>query len=222
MAVGAYTFHVGEGAYSPVLVNTTTIGTASTLTVEAFDATLAGFNPPTSLSRNWSLTESGDITADLSFTYDVDANDVSGNKADYRVYKRDSANVVTNLCPGAPCVNTATNTFGPILGVTAFSRWTGAELQVPVAAEASIAGRLVRADGQAISKATVILSGGNLAQPITVKTSSFGYYVFENLEVGETYVITVDAKQYTFSTSSIVITLDENINNADFTANPLE
>lgn len=220
VTVAAYTFHVGEGAYSPVLVNTTAIGTASTLTVEAFNATLAGFNPPTSLSRNWSLTESGDITADLSFTYDVDANDVNGNEADYRVFSRNSANVVTNHCSGGPCVNTGTNTLGPIIGVTTFSRWTGAENQVPTAANASIGGRVTTAGGNGIRNAMVTVSGGDLTAPILVQTGSFGYYQFDGLRVGQTYVVSVMSKRFTFANSTRVIGLQSDITDFDFVAEP--
>jgi hypothetical protein len=216
MAVEAYTFFVGEGAFSPVLVNTTALGTASTLTVEAFDATLAGFNPPTSLSRNWSLTESGDITADLSFTYDVDANDVNGNEADYRVYSRDGANVVTNHCSGGPCVNMGTNTLGPIIGVTTFSRWTGAENQIAVSAPASISGHVRTANGNGIRNATVVLSGGNLTSPRVMQTGQFGIYHFDNLAVGETYIIQVIAKRYRIQDATRTIVLQDDLENLDF------
>jgi hypothetical protein len=216
IAVGAYTFFVGEGAFSPVLVNTTAIGTASTLTVEAFNATLSGFNPATSLSRNWSLTESGDITADLSFTYDVDANDVNGNESDYRVYSRDGANVVTNHCSGGPCVTVGTNTLGPIIGVTSFSRWTGGENQIATSAPASISGHVRTANGNGIRNATVVLSGGNLTQPRVVQTGSFGIYHFDGLAVGETYIIQVIAKRYRIQDATRTIVLQDDLENLDF------
>lgn len=216
-----YTYFVGENEFTPVLVNVTAAVATSTLTVESFDATLAGFAPANSLSRNWAVTETGDITADLSFTYGIDVNDVNGNEADYRVYKRDTVST-TNLCPVLPCVDTGTNTLGPITGVTDFSRWTGAELLIPTSAQAGISGRVVRSNGQAISGATVILSGGNLVSPVTVRTNPFGYYVFENLEIGATYSVTVGAKQYVFTTPSRIISLDENVTNADFVGDPQE
>lgn len=219
-APGVYTFFVGQGAFTPVLANVTAAGAGSRLTARSFNATLAGFNPPTSLSRNWSLEEDGTITADLSFTYDVDANDVNGNEADYRVFSRDSANVVTNHCSGGPCVNVGTNTLGPIIGVTSFSRWTGAENQIPVAANAYISGRVTTSGGNGIRNAIVTLSGGNLPLPLSVQTGAFGYYSFENLQVGESYVLQVGAKRFRFAVSSRIITLQDNLEDIDFVANP--
>jgi hypothetical protein len=226
VGVAAYTYHVGENGYSPVLGNVTAIGTASTLTVEAFDATLAGMNPPTSISRNWALTESGDITADLSFTYlEADTPDpaVDTDETDFRVWRREgTANsaVFTNMCPVSPCVNVTTNVAGPVTGVTQFSRWTVGNNQVPVAASVNIGGRVTTADGiTGLGKVQVVISGSTLPQPRVAMTSPFGYYNFEELPVG-TYVLQVASKQYTFTVPTRVVTAEDSITSADFTANP--
>jgi hypothetical protein len=226
VAVAAYTYHVGENGYTPVLVNTTAIGTATTFTVESFDATLAGFNPPTSASRNWALTESGDMTADLTFTYleaDTPSPGVDTDETDFRVWRREgigNTQTFTNMCPGGPCVNVATNVAGPVTGVTQFSRWTVANAQVPVAASVNISGRVTSFDGiTGLPRVQVVISGSTLPQPRTVMTTPFGYYSFEDLPVG-TYVLQVASKQYTFSVPTRVINAEDNITGADFTANP--
>ncbi len=120
----AYTYHVGQNGYTPVLANVTantisSLGGNGSLTVKADDATLAGLNPAASASRNWILTEGNAITADLTFTY-LDA-DVNGNEADYRAFKLNGG-MLTNQCPGGPCVNEAANTV-TVTGVTDFSDW---------------------------------------------------------------------------------------------------
>ena len=220
-APGAYTYFVGQGAFTPVLANVTAVTSAGRLTARSFNGTLTGFNPPTSLSRNWSLAEFGDLTADLSFTYDIDANDVSGNEADYRTYRRNAALVTTNLCPGGPCVNVGTNTLGPVTGVTDFDgRWTGAENQIVVAANASISGRVMTSNGNGIRNAVVSLSGGTLTHPVIVQTGPFGSYGFDNLQVGQTYFLQVSAKRFRFSSPSRVITLQDNLEDMNFIANP--
>ena len=220
-APGVYTFFVGQGAFTPVLANVTAATAGSRLTARSFNGTLTGFNPPTSLSRNWSLDEIGDITVDLSFTYDVDANDVNGNEADYRVYRRNPALVTTNLCSGGPCVNAGTNTLGPIVGVIDCpGRWTGAENQIVVAANASISGRVLTSNGNGIRNAVVTLSGGTLTQPVTIQTGPFGSYNFEGLQVGQTYFMQVSAKRFRFSSPSRIITLQDNLEGMDFIANP--
>jgi hypothetical protein len=222
-APGAYTFFVGQNAHTPVLATVTAVTTPGRLTARSFDGTLTGFNPPTSLSRNWSLAETGDITANLSFTYDIDANDVNGNESDYRIYRRNPALVTTNLCPGGPCVTVGTNTLGPVNGVTDFDgRWTGAENQTVVAANASISGRVMTSNGNGIRNAVVTLSGGTLTQPVSVQTGTFGSYSFENLQVGQTYFLQVGAKRFRFSSPSRIITLQDNLEDMNFIANPQE
>lgn len=87
----------------------------------------------------------------------------------------------------------------------------------PTAAPASISGR-VTAGKRGVSRAMVILSGGDLEEPIYAVTNSFGHYRFEDLSVGETYVVQVMSKRYRFANPSMVISLQDNIANADFAA----
>jgi hypothetical protein len=47
-------------------------------------------------------------------------------------------------------------------------------------------------------------------------TSSFGYYTFENVPVGDTYILSATSKRYTFSSPSRVINLQEDVNGIDF------
>jgi Carboxypeptidase regulatory-like domain/G8 domain len=212
-----YTFHVGEGVYSPVALANIVVAPPAELTVEAFNATLAPFMPATSISRNWGLTKTGagTLTADVSFTYDQ-TDDVNGNEADYRLFRRDSGAPV-EVC-GTGCVDETTNV-ATITGLSSFSRWTIAEAFVPTAASVNIGGRVLTADGlTGLPKARVTISGNTLQQPITVTTSPFGYYSFADLPVG-TYVLTVDAKQYTFNVPTRVVTAEDNITGVDFIAN---
>jgi hypothetical protein len=219
-AVGTYIFHVGQGAYTPLTANVTTLTTnPSSLTARSFDSTLAGFSPTQSLSRNWSLEETGDLTATLTFVYDVDANDVNGTEANYRIWKREANGTATDMC-GAPCVTPGTNTLGPLAGVTSFSRWTGAEAITPTAAEANISGRIMTASGMPIANVKVVLNGGDLPGAVVVYTGQLGYYNFENLPVGQNYVVTVKSRRFTFSNPSHLINLQDSIFSEDFIADP--
>ncbi|MBL8182445.1 MAG: fibronectin type III domain-containing protein, partial [Blastocatellia bacterium] len=127
-AIGTYTYFVGQNAFSPVVANVTALGTnPSSLMARAVDVSMIGLETNKSLSRHWILTETGDLTADVSFTYAADAADVNGIETDYRIYKN-VGGVITNECSGAPCVNDATNTLGPLVGVTDFNAaWSGGE-----------------------------------------------------------------------------------------------
>jgi hypothetical protein len=221
-APGAFSFPVGDDTgiaeYSPLDANVTagtfppTVGTPPSLTVSVTDGLIGGSAATHTATRYWDVTEAGSLTADISFVY-LDA-DVVGDETSYDVLRRESG--TTAVYPGGT-VTPATNT-GLAPGVTNFSQWAAGNL-APTAANVNIGGRITAADGmQGLPRVKVILSGGDLPQPVERMTNPFGYYTFEDLTVGQTYVITVGSKQYTFSAPTRVITPDDNIFNIDFYA----
>jgi hypothetical protein len=94
----------------------------------------------------------------------------------------------------------------------------GLEFLQPTAAQASISGRVLTADGVGIRNAEMVLTGNSLETPLRVSTSSFGYFTFDNLAVGETYVLTVNSRRFTFQVPSQVISLTDNVTGIDFIA----
>lgn len=87
----------------------------------------------------------------------------------------------------------------------------------PTAALAGVGGRVTTADGRGIPKATVAVTLPS-GQSRTVITNPFGFYNFEDIEVGQAYVFQVKSKGHTFSNSSQLITVNETIENLNFTA----
>lgn len=94
------------------------------------------------------------------------------------------------------------------------------ELQTPTAASAGIGGRVTNTNGRGIGNVTVTLTGGGLTEPIFRRTSPFGYYKFEGLTVGETYVVSVSSKRFSFSEASRAVSLLDNATDANFVAEP--
>lgn len=90
----------------------------------------------------------------------------------------------------------------------------------PTVAVAGIGGKVVTVDGRGISGAVLTISGGNLVRQKTAITNPFGFYRFEGLEAGQTYIVTVGSKRYLFSTPTRSIELLDNINGYDFIAEP--
>jgi hypothetical protein len=89
------------------------------------------------------------------------------------------------------------------------------------AAAATISGRVTTAGGRAVSNAVLTISGGSLTEPRTIATGHFGYYSFEGLATGQSYTISISgAKRYTFSNAVRIITLQDDITDADFVAEP--
>ena len=91
------------------------------------------------------------------------------------------------------------------------------ELQAPTAAAVSVSGKVLTSDGRGLRNAIVILtdSGGNQRQ---ARTSSFGYFLFDEIRVGETYIFEIKSKQYIFD--SQVISVTDEISDLNFIALP--
>lgn len=90
------------------------------------------------------------------------------------------------------------------------------EAVATTAASASISGKVTTIEGSGIRNAAVTLSGGNLEQPITVKTGAFGIFTFDNLAVGQTYIVTIESKRFVFNPSTRVISLESNVTDLNF------
>lgn len=209
----SFVFTVGTtggttNGYSPVALATIIPVVTGDLTVRAVNSVSPSPITPPKITRYWELTGSN-LTANISFTY-LDG-DVVGDETKYRVYKNSANQCATD------CVDEATNT-GTVNAVNSFSNWTIAEL-VPTAASAAINGRIVDSKGRGISKLTVMLVGGSLAEPKSTLTDFFGNYRFENLPAGETYIITPSSKRYRFTPESRVQSLTEDLTGIDFVGN---
>jgi hypothetical protein len=88
------------------------------------------------------------------------------------------------------------------------------------AAGATLSGRVTTSDDRGIRNAKVVISGGNLEHSIIATTGSFGYYSVEGLTAGQTYVVTVNSKRYSFTAPSRVVSLVDNLTDVNFVADP--
>ncbi|NOT48129.1 MAG: carboxypeptidase regulatory-like domain-containing protein [Acidobacteria bacterium] len=88
------------------------------------------------------------------------------------------------------------------------------------AANSSMSGQVRNAEGRGIGRVRVMLSGGNLSQPLYTVTSPFGFYHFPDLETGQAYLLRVQSKSYVFENPERFISLGESLSNVDFVATP--
>ena len=88
--------------------------------------------------------------------------------------------------------------------------------RVPSTAQVvSVSGRITTPSGLGINKVYVNMSDAN-GNVMNAISSSFGYYRFDNVLLGETYVISVVSKRYTFPISSRTLTITGELVNVDF------
>lgn len=212
-----YDFPVGGGSgYSPVFINSLggfyAAGYPSSLTINAVDDFLPGIVQVNGVSRYWSIVETGNVVADLYLYYRDE--DVNGDENNYKAFRYTGVGQPTAVAAFAhPAENYVRTSM-----TTEFSDW-GVGTLVPTSANVELGGRVLTADGMPIRNAQVIVSGGGLPQPITVHTSSFGFYHVTGLQAGRTYTITVGAKRYRFVNPTRIITLGESATDIDFISN---
>lgn len=85
----------------------------------------------------------------------------------------------------------------------------------PLAAGATIAGRVTDQAGRAISRATIVLTDSN-GVARTAVTNPFGYFVFTDVPVGQTYTASVRHKRYQFEPRAV--NLADDFTGLDFVA----
>jgi Carboxypeptidase regulatory-like domain len=88
----------------------------------------------------------------------------------------------------------------------------------PTSAEASISGRVTTASGRGIRNVRISLSKPN-GETLFATTNPFGYYRFKELQTGETYILNVNSKRYSFAEPTRVINLNEDLTDENFVSN---
>ena len=87
----------------------------------------------------------------------------------------------------------------------------------PTAAGVTLSGRVVTANGVGISNARMFLQTQR-GDIFVSRSASFGYYMFENIEAGQTVFITVEHKLHTFSPRTVMVA--DSVSNLDFVPEP--
>lgn len=98
--------------------------------------------------------------------------------------------------------------------VSSFSPFAIANF-VPLAANISISGRIINSNGNGIAKVRVSLTNQQ-GETRILQTNPFGFYKFEEVAAGETYVISINHKRYVFNPSSQVLNVSENVEDVNF------
>ena len=82
------------------------------------------------------------------------------------------------------------------------------DVDVPLAANASVSGRLVSASGIAVPNAQVMITDTTTGEIRSVTSNSFGYFKIEDLPVGNFYVIQIMSKQHQFPIQTFTLNQD--------------
>ena len=173
------------------------VRSCNTATAGAINCSVGGFpnNNPTSSDSGIGEIGAGTNQLLITVTFTVAANAPVG------------ATPVTlsnvNASSDAPQLFTPTATNGTVT------------ILASTAAAVSVSGRVLTAQGRGLRNARLTLtdSSGNTRTAIS---TTFGYYRFDEVAAGETYILEVGSKQYSFSPQ--VLTVMEEISDLNFTA----
>jgi hypothetical protein len=91
----------------------------------------------------------------------------------------------------------------------------------PTAGTASVSGRVITPQGKGIINVVVTMTDSEGNTRSTVSTTG-GYYRFDEVEVGSTYVITVTGKRFTFSQASQVVNVVDDTEEINFISNSVK
>jgi hypothetical protein len=87
----------------------------------------------------------------------------------------------------------------------------------PTAGRVAISGRVLTSAKRGIARALVYLTN-EAGETKTALTNAFGYYRFEDVEVGQTYIFNVYSKRYSFQPRAL--TINEEMTNLNFSVEP--
>ncbi len=210
-----FIFPVGTAnGYSPVIVRDIAgTGNVSVKANQGSYSNAASGLPVNRLARWWQIENPGGGVTSSNILFGYNDADISGVESGYRAYRISggNANLITST------VNIYSNRV-TANGVTGFSDWTLAQ-GVSTAASVSVTGRVLTSEGRGITNAIVTITDQNGNQRSAI-TGRFGTYRFGDLTSGETYVLTVRSRRFLFESPTQVISVVDNINDADFIALP--
>lgn len=101
--------------------------------------------------------------------------------------------------------------------VNSLSPFVLASSAVPTAAQVSVSGRALTETGRGIGNAQITLTDTN-GEVRAARTNIFGYFRFEEVSAGQTYILRVESKKYVFAEPVRILNVQEEIADIEFIA----
>jgi Tol biopolymer transport system component len=164
----------------------------------------------------YDIRTSAGYTGNIRTTFNVNGVTDAATCASLRMLHYNSTtNQLENVTNGTNVYNSGTQVCAVTGQTTSLSPFVIALAPPPTAASAAVSGRVASPDGRGLRNARVTLidSNGNSQSALT---GSFGYFRFDSVQAGETYIITVASKRYQFAPQAV--TVIEDLTDLNFTA----
>ena len=207
----------GGGGVRSVQATVNVINTGTPFKVTAQDSLLA---------PNWQINSSQTVTWDVSGTT---AAPISAANVDIDLSTDGGQTFPFSLAAGTP------NDGSQSITVPAGTMTTQARIRVrgtgniffdinnvdfnilaPTAAAASVKGRVVTSIGRGIRRAFLKLTNVDTGVAINVTTNQFGHFKFSDLQIGNSYILTVSNKRFDFPDNTQTFTLQDDLTDITF------
>lgn len=86
----------------------------------------------------------------------------------------------------------------------------------PTSSYVSVSGRVSDTQGNPISRVSVRITKPN-GEALKTATNSFGFYIFEEIESGQTYILQADSKRFSFENNPRVLFVNDNLQDENVT-----
>lgn len=179
-------------------------------------------DPPT--SGTFSFTNGGSRTlqggAPANASQNVTVNLTSGTTMDWSANRTITAVVVkagagANVYPYNPFSFGDTNLVTP--GGHGFSHLVFCfQPSVTTAARVSVSGRVTDQFGNGLPRTTMTILNSSTGEARSVISNSFGFYQFNELEVGNFYIVSAYNRRYVFESEVQTVSLNDAVENLDF------
>jgi subtilisin family serine protease len=90
----------------------------------------------------------------------------------------------------------------------------------PTAGEAAITGSVISNKGRGLRGIRVTLQNADASEVRYAATNAFGNYMFDNVDVGSLYVLSVEDRRYFFPNSPLAFTLNDDLTSVAFVGTP--
>lgn len=89
----------------------------------------------------------------------------------------------------------------------------------PTAANVSVSGQVIAANGRGIFRARIMMTD-SFGQIRFAMTNPFGFYRFTDIAAGQNYVVSISSKEFQFAQPTQILIVSDNIGDLNFTALP--
>jgi uncharacterized delta-60 repeat protein len=208
----SFSFPVGT-ANGALPVTVSNIQGTGSFIAQANEGFLAGTNQSQTLQKNWTLTTNGITQADITFRYSDADVPVGADESNFKFVRRGGA-VNSTFAPSS--FDVSANTF-TLSGVTQFSDWTLGNLLPPTAAAVTVGGQVLTTNGQGVYRARISLINSR-GETRYANTNQFGFYRFNDVPAGETYILSAQSKQHSFAPPTLILFVGDELADVNFTA----